>query len=332
MTAEFDSVLLIAFGGPERMEDIRPFLTNVTRGRRIPPERLDEVAHHYELIGGRSPLNELTFRQAAALQAALARDGASLAVYVGMRNWTPYFHETLARMAAGGMRRALAIIMAPHQSYSSWRQYQDNVAEARERVGAAAPEVTYAPPWFDRAGFIDAMAERVTEALAGVPADRRGRTPLVFTAHSIPTEMAKASPYVEQITTSARLVADRLGQPRWSVAYQSRSGDPRAPWLEPDVLDVIRKLRVEGIRDVVVVPIGFVCDHVEVLYDLGIEARAVAEEIGLGFHRASTVNDHPAFIRMLAEIAREAVSRQPSAVSSEPDTPSPDPRPPTPAA
>jgi ferrochelatase len=332
MGAGIDSVLLIAFGGPEKLEDVRAFLANVTRGRRIPAERLDEVAHHYKLIGGRSPLNELTFRQAAALQTALAQDGTALPVYVGMRNWTPYLHETLGGMAADGMRRALGIIMAPHQSYSSWRQYQDNVAEARARVGPAAPEVTYGPPWFDHPGFIEAMAHRVAQALAGIPVERRRETPLVFTAHSIPTEMAKASPYVEQIAASARLVADRLGQPLWSVAYQSRSGDPRAPWLEPDVVELLRQLKAKGAADAVVVPIGFVCDHVEVLYDLGIEARAVAREIGLGFHRASTVNDHPAFIGMLAEIVREAVRRPPSAVSSEPDNPNPGPRSPTPAA
>jgi ferrochelatase len=301
-----DAVLLIAFGGPEKPEDIRPFLAAVTRGRPIPPGRLEEVAHHYERIGGRSPLNELTFRQADALRARLVADGLPLPVYVGMRNWRPYLHETLAAMASDGVRRALGLILSALQSEASWDRYQGDVAEARARVGPGAPVVDWAPPWSDRAGFLAAVADRVGAALGEVPAAERPATPIVFTAHSVPVPMADGSPYVARLTESSRAVAARLGHARWSIAYQSRSGRPEDPWLEPDVGDAIRRLGVEGARHVVVAPIGFVCDHVEVLYDLDVEARAVAEACGIVFHRAATVSDHPAFVAMLAELGREA--------------------------
>jgi ferrochelatase len=301
-----DAVLLIAFGGPEKPDDVRPFLANVTRGRPIPPARLDDVAHHYEVIGGRSPLNELTFRQADALRARLRGDGIARPVYVGMRNWTPYLHETLAAMAADGVGAALGIILSPQRTEASWERYQQSVDEARARVGATAPAVRFAPPWSDRPGFLEAMADRVRAAFAAVPAAERAGTPLVFTAHSVPVPMAAASPYVAQLTESSRRVAERLGHAAWSIAYQSRSGRPEDPWLEPDVGDTIRRLATGGVRQVVVAPIGFVCDHVEVLYDLDVEVRAIAEQHGVGFHRATTVADHPAFIGLLAELVRDA--------------------------
>ncbi len=299
-----DAVLLIAFGGPERMADVRPFLANVVRGRRVSPERIEDVVRHYELFDGHSPLKDLTFRQARALEADLAARGPRLPVYVGMRNWAPYLHETLAEMRAAGIRRTLGIVMAPHRSYSSWDQYLENVADAGARVGDGAPDVEYLDAWFDDPGFIEAQADRVAAALQGVPAHDVDAATLVFTAHSIPSAMAARGPYVEQLTASARLVASRLGRARWSVAYQSRSGDPRTPWLEPDVNDVIRALAREGTNAVVVTPIGFVCDHIEVLYDLDTEARATAREAGVAFCRAGTVMDHPLFIKMLGERVR----------------------------
>jgi protoporphyrin/coproporphyrin ferrochelatase len=305
MSFPYEAVLLIAYGGPHRREDVRPYLAGILRGRTLPPGRLEEVAHHYELFGGRSPLTELTLRQAAALDANLAEHGLRIPVHVGMRNWTPYLHEALAQMRVAAVRRILGVIMAPHQSYPSWEQYKENVAEARARLEEGAPEVHYLAPWFDHPGFIEAQAARVGTALREVPDGQRPDTPLVFSAHSIPGSLAQASPYVEQITTSARLVAKRLTHTRWCVAYQSRSGDPRDPWLEPDVGDVIRALAREGARDVVVVPIGFVCDHIEVLYDLDTEARRTAREVDIAFHRAGTVMDHPAFIGMLGDLIRE---------------------------
>lgn len=297
-----DSVLLIAFGGPTRPEEIRPFLENVTRGRRIPPERLEKVARHYERMpGGRSPLPELTERQAAGLRAALERAGRPLPVYVGMRNWRPYLPETLAAMAAEGRRQALGIILSSFRTEASWERYQRDVADARARV-AEAPAVTFAPEWSGHRQFIEAQAERAAAALVEVPEARRSWTPLIFTAHSVPVAMAEASPYVAELTERSERVARRLAHKRWSIAYQSRSGDPRESWLEPDIGEVVRSLANDGERDVVVVPIGFVCDHVEVLYDLDVEVRAVAEARGMRVHRAAALNDHPKFVELLADL------------------------------
>jgi ferrochelatase len=298
-----DSVLLIAFGGPTAPSEIRPFLDNVTRGRNIPRERLEEVAHHYEAMpGGRSPLNALTDAQAAGLRARL---GGRLRVYVGMRNWHPYLHETLAAMAGDGCRRTLGVILSAFRCEASWERYMADVAAAGARV-ASAPEIVYAPAWFEHPRFVAAVADRVRSALGEVPDAERDRTPLIFTAHSIPRAMAEASPYVADFGSAAAAVARRLGHARWLSAYQSRSGGPRDPWLEPDVTETIRDLAKAGERRVLLVPIGFVVDHVEVLYDLDTQARAVAAQHGVGYHRAAAVNDHPEFVEMLAELVREA--------------------------
>jgi protoporphyrin/coproporphyrin ferrochelatase len=301
-----DAILLIAFGGPTARHEIRPFLEVVTRGRGIPLERLDEVVHHYEAMpGGRSPLAELTFAQARGLEQALARAGPSLPVFVGMRNWHPFLRETLESMADGGVRRALGIILSPLRTEVSWDRYLRDVTEARAAV-ANAPEIAFAAPWSAHPDFVAAVADRARAALDEVAADARARTPLVFTAHSVPVAMAEASPYVADLTAAARAVAERLEHPRWSIAYQSRSGSPREPWLEPDIALVLRRLAADAERQVVVVPVGFVCDHVEVLYDLDVEARRVARQLGLGLHRAAAVNDHPRFIAMLADLVRRA--------------------------
>ncbi|MGH7314273.1 MAG: ferrochelatase, partial [Candidatus Rokuibacteriota bacterium] len=301
-------MLLIAFGGPTAPDEIRPFLEGVTRGRRIPPARLEEVAHHYEQMpGGRSPLNELTEAQAGALGAALAAGGPALPVFVGMRNWRPWLRDTLAAMAAQGHRRALGVILSPLRTEASWERYMADVAEARAAT-PRAPDVVFAPAWFDHPGFVEALADRCRRTFERVPAAARSQTPLVFTAHSVPVAMAAASPYVADFTAASREVASRLGHGRWSLAYQSRSGSPGEPWLEPDVNDVLRVLAHEGARHAVVAPIGFVCDHVEVLYDLDVEACATARAAGLTLHRAQAVNDHPAFIAALAELVRRHVS------------------------
>jgi len=297
-----DSVLLIAFGGPERPEDIRPFLQIVAAGRPIPPDRLEEVAHHYEQIGGRSPLNALTRAQAERLAAALAGQGRALPVWVGMRNWHPFLHEALADMADRGRRRAIGLILSSLQAETSWARYVDDVAAAREKVGPGAPEIVFAAPWSDHPRFTEAMVDRARQALEQVAPDRRAAARLIFTAHSVPVAMAAGSPYAAELEAVARRVVGRLGSRPWAIAYQSRSGSPREPWLEPDVGAVIRTLARDGARDVVVVPVGFVCDHVEVLYDLDVEARAVADAAGVGFHRALAANDHPVFIAMLADL------------------------------
>jgi ferrochelatase len=306
MTEPADAVLVIAFGGPTRPEEIRPFLANVLRGRPVPPERLEDVVHHYELIGGRSPLNDLTFKQARALESALQVSRPPLPVYVGMRNWEPYLADTLARMADDGVRRAVGLILSPHATEASRARYTEQVDAARAALGTRAPEIRYVDSWHAHPLFVTAVADAIVAALVTIPVTRRGEARLLFTAHSVPVAMAEASPYVAEITASSRAVAERLGRSRWQIAYQSRSGNPRDPWLEPDVNDALRALAAEGVLDVVVAPIGFVCDHVEVLYDLDIEARATARELGLGFVRAGTVNDHPLFIRMLAEVVRAA--------------------------
>jgi len=303
--AAIDAVLLIAFGGPERMEDVRPFLDNVLRGRPVPRERYESVVHHYELIGGRSPLTAYTMAQADGLRAALAAEGPALPVYVGMRNWSPYVADTLARMQGDGVRHALGVILAPHRAEASFERYMASVDAGRAALGPAAPAVTYAGSWFDHPLFIATMAERTRDALAAAP-----DAALVFTAHSIPVPMAGESPYVREFETSARLTAAAVGRDDFILAYQSRSGGPRDPWLEPDVNDVIRDLAARGTRAVVVVPIGFVCDHVEVCYDLDIEARATAASVGVAFVRAGTANDHPTFARMLAAVVRSAVGER----------------------
>ncbi len=308
VSPSYDAVLLIAYGGPTAMAEVRPFLSNALRGVPVPPERIELVVQHYEQIGGRSPLTELTFAQARALEAQLRASDVPLPVYVGMRVWTPSLQDTLARMAKCGIRRAVGVIMTVQQTEASWGRYQTAVATARASFGAAAPAIEYADEWHAHPLFIEAMASRVADGLAEIPVARRAAATLVFTAHSVPLAMAAVSPYVEQVAESARLVADRLGHKQWSVAYQSRSGNPREPWLEPDIGALLQQLARDGGRDVVVVPIGFVCDHVEVLYDLDIAARQVAEAGGLHFVRAGTVNDHPAFIRMLANVVRRKVA------------------------
>ncbi len=317
-----EAVLLIAFGGPSAPDEIRPFLRNVARGRAVPAARLEEVAHHYERMpGGRSPLNELTVRQARALAETLAADGPALPVFVGMRNWHPYLHETLAEMAGQGIRRALGIILSPLRTEASWERYLRDVAEARAQT-PTAPEVVFAPAWFEHPQFVAAVADRCRRALDEVPPGERAATPLVFTAHSVPVPMAEASPYVADFAAAAGAVAAALGRARWSLAYQSRSGSPRDRWLEPDVNDVLKELARQGARHVVVVPLGFVCDHVEVLYDLDVEARATAATVGLALHRAAAVNDHPDFIAALADLVRRHVAEGDAARAGQARAPS----------
>jgi ferrochelatase len=309
MSPPYDAVLLIAFGGPTRPEEVRPFLARVTKGIPIPPERIEEVVHHYEAVGGRSPINEITFRQANALKNILLKKDLPLPVYVGMRNASPFFVETLGRMAKDGIRRALGFILSSHRTEASWDRYQKNVADARAELGPQAPQVDYCGGWHDHPLFIQTWAELIQAAFADIPIEQRSSTELVFTAHSLPTAMASHSPYVEQIEVTGRLVAAILGHELWSIAYQSRSGKPTDPWLEPDIGDAIRKLAAEGRKEIVVAPIGFVCDHVEVLYDLDIEARKIAEDNGMRFRRASCPNDYPIFIRMIAEVIEERMKK-----------------------
>lgn len=307
MNLRYQAVLLIAFGGPTSPDEIRPFLARVLRGIPIPAERVEEVARHYEAVGGRSPLNDITLRQAAALQRMLTNSGFPLRVYVGMRNSSPFLAETLKQMSHEGIKKALGFILSAQQNESGWQRYQRDVAEARAELGGEAPDIDYCDGWHAHPLFIQTWAEEIRRKVAQVR-NNSGETPLIFTAHSLPVPMAARSPYVEQLQTGARLIAEKLGHQRWSIAYQSRSGKPSDPWLEPDILRVIREFASRGMAQVVVAPIGFVCDHVEVLYDLDIEARNVAEKLGLRLLRASCPNDHPTFIEMMAEVIKSKLS------------------------
>lgn len=308
----FDGVLLVAFGGPRGPADVRPFLERVLRGRRVTPERVEEVARHYELFGGVSPITERTLAQARGLEERLAAAGLPLPVYVGMRNWHPLLPDTLKEMHAAGVRRVVGFIAAPHHSYSSCQQYRENVAEARRELRSATGgdiDVTYVGSWFDHPLFIDVNARHVRTARERLPAEVRDRAQLVFTAHSIPLPMAERSRYQEQLRESGRLVAERAGIADWALVYQSRSGRPEDPWLEPDVCAYLRAERARGLAAAILCPIGFVCDHIEVLYDLDREAAGVCREVGLPMVRAEAVNADPLFLDMMADVVLRTIRR-----------------------
>jgi len=296
-----DSVLLLGFGGPTRPEEILPFLRRVAEGRGIPEERLAEVEHHYLAVGGRSPYNEQTELLRAALEERLRTHGPGLPVYTGMRNWHPFLVDTFRAMHADGRRRCVGVILATHRSEASHPRYLADVARAAEEAGTPAPGLDLLPPWFDNSRFHAAVAARVEE---GSPY-RRGAwpaaVPLVFTAHSIPARMAESSTYVSDVRRSCEGAARLLGASSWRIAYQSRSGDPRTPWLEPDINDVLRDVAAGGARQVVVHAIGFLSDHVEVLYDLDVEARGTANALGLTLHRTPCVGAHPEFVALIGE-------------------------------
>jgi ferrochelatase len=311
--AVFDSVLIVSFGGPQGPDDIRPFLASVLRGRRVAPERVEAVAHHYELFGGVSPITAITRRQADGLQTRMAAAGQPLPVYVGMRNWHPLLADTLRQMHQDGARHAVGFIAAAQHSYSSCQQYRENVAAARAELRAAAAgadvDVTFAGSWFDHPLFIAANAAHIRLAIDRLPADVRPAARLVFTAHSIPVQMAGQSRYREQLLESSRLVAAAVGIADWALVFQSRSGRPQDPWLEPDVCDYFRAEHARGLAAAVLCPIGFVADHVEVLYDLDHEAGDVCRTLGLPMARADAVNDDPLFLDMMADVVQRTIAR-----------------------
>ena len=298
-------MLVVAFGGPQGPADIRPFLANVLRGRRVAPERIEEVAHHYELFGGVSPLTELTLRQAEGLRAKLESRGMPLPVYVGMRNWQPYLRDTLERMSTVGVRRAIGFVAAAHRSYSGCLQYKENVAEAQAVLAQRKippVQITYVADWHRHEGFIAANAAHVREALERLPSAARTCAEIVFTAHSIPVSMAERYPYEHQVRETAAEVMRQLSRAEDPVVvFQSRSGRPEDPWLGPDVCDHLKDAKSRGVSGVVLCPIGFLCDHVEVLYDLDVEAAQVCRDIDLPMARAAAVNDHPAFLDAMAD-------------------------------
>ena len=316
--ANYDAFLLVSFGGPEAPEDVMPFLANVTRGRNIPAERLAGVAEHYLAVGGVSPINQQCRDLLTAVRADFAASDVPLPVYWGNRNWAPYLADTVREMADAGVRRAVAFVTSAYSSYSSCRQYLDDIEQARAAVGPGAPRIDKIRRFFNHPGFIEPFAGRVDAALATLPAELRDDAHLVFTAHSIPQAMAGASGppgaggrYVAELTEAARLIAERAGAGAhpWSLAYQSRSGPPSQPWLEPDVNDHLGELAKSGTQAVVVVPVGFVSDHMEVRHDLDVEAAQTADALGLAFARAATPGTSPRFASMVTELVREQLAR-----------------------
>ena len=311
-TPYFDAVLVVSFGGPQGLDDIRPFLANVLKGRRVSPERVEEVAHHYEHFGGVSPITDLTLQQADGLRTRLADAGHSLPVYVGMRNWHPLLPDTLRQMSEAGVRRAIGFITAAQHSYSSCQQYKENVRDARVVVrGEGRPdvEITYVDSWFDHALFVETNAEHVRAAASRLPDGSRANARIIFTAHSIPTSMASRSRYVAQLKLSAARVAERAGFDDWELVFQSRSGRPEDPWLGPDICDYLRAEAPKGLASCVICPIGFICDHVEVLWDLDQEAAAVCHELGIAMARAEAANADPRFIDMMADVVLATMAR-----------------------
>jgi protoporphyrin/coproporphyrin ferrochelatase len=305
----YDAFLLVSFGGPEGPADVMPFLQNVTGGRNIPPERLEQVAEHYYRFGGVSPINQQCRDLIVAVEKDFAGRGVALPVYWGNRNWDPYLANTLAEMAAAGVRRALAFVTSAYSSFSSCRQYLDDIGRAREQVGDRAPRVDKVRQYFNHPGFIGSFAAAAAGAARSLPGG--GDFDLIFTAHSIPVSMADASgpaggAYQAQLADAARLVAAGIGYQRpWHLAYSSRSGPPTQPWLEPDINDLLTQLAAAGSRAVVVVPIGFVSDHIEVKFDLDLEAAETARRLGLNFARAATPGTDPRFVSMITDLVCE---------------------------
>jgi ferrochelatase len=307
--ADYQSVLLVAFGGPEGPDDIIPFLENVLRGKNVPRERMLAVAEHYERFGGVSPINAQNRALVAAIESDFKKNGIALPVYWGNRNWHPLLADTLRSMRDSGIHRALAFFTSAYSSYSSCRQYLENIEQAQREVGEGAPQIDKLRGYFNHPGFIESWVDRAREALACLPPERGPTARFVFTAHSIPAAMAGKCQYVAQLHEASRLVTEAIGigPERWQFAYQSRSGPPAQPWLEPDIVECLRALKAEGATDVVIAPIGFISDHIEVLYDLDVEARQTAEELRLNLVRAKTLGTHPRFVQMICELVVERI-------------------------
>lgn len=308
MNQSYDALLIVSFGGPEGMDEVMPFLENVLRGKNVPPERVHAVAHHYELFGGVSPINSQNRTLIASLEKELEAHGPQLPVYWGNRNWHPMLSDTLRQMADDGIKNALAFFTSAYSSYSGCRQYREDILRAQEMVGAGAPQIEKLRVFYNHPGFIEPNIENVREALNRIPEERRADTQIAFTAHSIPLSMATNCDYETQLQETCRLVAEGFGHKNWRLVFQSRSGPPSQPWLEPDICDYLSELKAAGTEDVVIAPVGFISDHMEVLYDLDTEARALCEQLKLNMLRASTVGAHPVFIKMIRELILERMT------------------------
>jgi ferrochelatase len=303
---KYDAILVTSFGGPEQPDDVMPFLENILRGKNVSRERMLEVAEHYYQFGGKSPINDQNRQLIASLEKELAQHGTRLPIYWGNRNWHPLLADTMRQMKSEGVRRALAFVTSAYSSYSSCRQYREDIARARDEVGEGAPVVDKIRAFHNHPGFVEAVADRLKSALAAITPDRRAAAQLIFTAHSIPIGMARGCDYQQQLQETGRLVAEMSGHKEWKLVFQSRSGPASQPWLGPDILDCLRDLKAQGVAtDVVIAPIGFVSDHMEILFDLDTQARELCAELGLNMVRAQTVGTHPRFIRMIRELIDE---------------------------
>ena len=312
----YDALLLVSFGGPEGMDDVIPFLENVLRGRNVPRERMLQVGHHYELFGGVSPINEQNRKLIKALKAEFEANGPQLPIYWGNRNWHPLLPDTVQKMANDGIKHALAFVTSAYSSYSSCRQYRQNITDAQAAVGSNAPQIDKLRAFYNHPLWIEANVESIRMAIGNLihsrsHSDKDSSLHLAFTAHSIPESMANNCDYALQLKETGRLIAESLEIQNWQLVYQSRSGAPNQPWLGPDICEHLRELKSKGVSDVIVAPIGFVSDHMEVIYDLDIEAKRVASEIGLNMVRAATAGTHPAFVQMICELILERTDCMP---------------------
>jgi ferrochelatase len=299
----FDALLVVSFGGPEKREDVLPFLENVLRGKSVPHERMLEVAEHYYHFNGRSPINDQNKQLIAALEKELRSRGIAMPVYWGNRNWNPLLPDTLKQMQADGVHRAAAFVTSAFGSYSGCRQYREDIARAQQTAGAQDIVIEKLPNFCDRPEFIEAMTERVRAAMVELSEQRGSHSEqLIFTAHSIPMHMADASPYVRQLKEASARVAVACGMSNWTLVYQSRSGPPTQSWLAPDICDYLREQHAKGTRRVIICPIGFISDHMEVLYDLDTEASALCDELGIKMVRAGTAGSHPKLVNMICDM------------------------------
>jgi ferrochelatase len=302
----YDALLVVSFGGPEGHDDVIPFLENVLRGRSVPRERMLAVAEHYYHFDGKSPINQQTRELIAAIKDDLGKQGPQLPVYWGNRNWHPMLADTLRKMKSDGVKRALAFVTSAYSSYSGCRQYREDIARAQAEVGESAPQIDKLRVFFNHPGFLDATADRLKEALAQLPSIARQNVQVVYVAHSVPMSMANTSDYVKQLEEVRNLASQAIGIRNDVLVYQSRSGAPGQPWLEPDILDYLPEVKEKNLASAVVIaPTSFISDHMEVLYDLDIEARHFCDKLGLPMARAKTVGTHPKFIAMIRELIRE---------------------------
>ncbi len=309
---KYDAILVMSFGGPEGPDDVMPFLENVTRGRGVPRERLEEVSHHYMEFGGKSPINDQNLALIEALKAELKANGPDLPIYFGNRNWHPMIEDTMQQMKDDGVKNAVAFFTSGFSCYSGCRQYREDIIRAQDAVGEGAPEVDKLRVFYNHPKFLEPVADNIRTALEAWSEVERKDVQLVFTAHSIPMGMAKNSQYEVQLKEACRIVAEDMFETQnYELVYQSRSGPPQVPWLEPDILDYMNELAAKDVKDMVIIPIGFVSDHMEVLFDLDTEAVELAEELGIKMERAGTVGVASAFVSMIRDLIVERMTESP---------------------